>query len=80
MTALTIKNMPEPLYEKLKRAAQAHRRSINNEVIMLLEEKLMAKKSTPEEWIDAARKIREKIPVGVITEDEIENIINEGRP
>lgn len=80
MTSLTIKNIPDPLYRELKRTAQAHRRSINNEVIVLLEEKLLAKRRTPDEWIVAARKIRSKIPAGAITEEGIENTINEGRP
>lgn len=80
MTALTIKNIPESLYEELKRTAKAHRRSINNEVIVLLEEKLMPKKRSPEEWITAAQNIRAKIPKGSITEEDIENAINEGRP
>jgi len=80
MTSLTIKNIPDPLYQELKRTARAHRRSINNEVIVLLEEKLLAKGRTPDEWIAAARKIRSKIPAGAITEEDIENTINEGRP
>lgn len=80
MAALTIKNIPKPLYEELKRTAQAHRRSMNNEVIVLLEETLMTKKRTPDDWIAAVRKIRSKIPAGAVSEDEIEQAIHEGRP
>ena len=80
MTALTIKNIPESLYEAIKRTAKAHRRSINNEVIVLLEDQLMPKQRTSEEWMITARHIRAKIPAGAINENEIENAVNEGRP
>ena len=36
-TTLTLKNVPDDIYERLKLAAQAHRRSINSEVIVCLE-------------------------------------------
>ena len=34
---LTLKNIPEHVYERLKWSAQVHRRSINNEAIVCLE-------------------------------------------
>ena len=37
MAALTIRDVPETLHAWLKRQAQAHRRSVNQEVIALLE-------------------------------------------
>ena len=80
MTALTIKNIPVSLYEALKRTAKSHRRSINNEVIVLLEERLAPKRRTPEEWAAAVIKIRDQIPAGAIGEEEIDNAIDEGRP
>ena len=40
MPALTIKNIPESLYQQLKNAAELHRRSINSEVIVCLEKNL----------------------------------------
>ncbi|VAX06662.1 hypothetical protein MNBD_GAMMA26-425 [hydrothermal vent metagenome] len=80
MTALTIKNIPESLYEELKRTAKLHRRSINNEVIVLLEEKLAPKRKTPEEWVETVKLIRNKIPAGAISEEEVDSAINGGRP
>ena len=47
MPALTIKNIPESLYQQLKNAAELHRRSINSEVIVCLEKTLAASKITP---------------------------------
>ena len=37
MATMTIKNIPDELYEELKQRAAANRRSINNEVIVLIE-------------------------------------------
>jgi len=79
MTALTIKNIPESLYEEIKRTAKAHRRSINNEVIMLLEEKLIPTKQSSDQWIAAAQRIRAKIPTDAVSEADIEGAINDGR-
>lgn len=38
MSAMTIRNIPAPLVESLKASARKHRRSVNQEVLMLLEE------------------------------------------
>jgi len=37
MATVTLKNIPDELYERLKATAQAHRRSINSELIHCLE-------------------------------------------
>ena len=40
MTSFTLKNVPPSLYELLKKRAQHNRRSLNNEILILLEESL----------------------------------------
>lgn len=40
MSALLIKNMPPPLHERLRQRAVAHHRSMNREVIAILEREL----------------------------------------
>ncbi len=40
MSALLIKNMPQPLHERLRQRAAAHHRSMNREVIAILEREL----------------------------------------
>ena len=49
MRTLTIENIPEPLYEKLKEAAAGHNRSVDNELIHCLEETLFSKEVNPSE-------------------------------
>lgn len=38
MGTLVIKNVPEPLHDKLKRQAERNHRSVNEEVIAILEQ------------------------------------------
>jgi plasmid stability protein len=40
MSALLIKNMPPPLHERLRQRAAVHHRSMNREVISILEREL----------------------------------------
>lgn len=40
MSALLIKNIPPPLHERLRQRAAAHHRSMNREVIAILEREL----------------------------------------
>lgn len=79
MATLTIKNIPEEVYERLKRRAKVRRRSINQEVIAVIERAL----ETPPIDVDAAlertRKIRELTAQYRIRDDELEQWKNEGR-
>jgi len=79
MATLTIKNIPEEVYEKLKRRAIASRRSINQEVIAVIERAL----ETPPIDVDAAfkrtRKIRELTAQYRIRYEELKQWKNEGR-
>jgi len=71
MTALTIKNIPESLYQVLKSTAKAHRRSINNEVITLLEEKLILQEELTERWIGKAAAMWAIMPTDAVAESAI---------
>lgn len=44
-TNITIKNIPDSLYEKIKESSAINRRSINAEIIFQLEEKLIGSQS-----------------------------------
>jgi plasmid stability protein len=79
MASITIKNIPDDLYEELKVRAATNRRSINNEVIMLIERAFRSYKPTPEEVLERAGQLRELTAHYVITAEEVEQWINEGR-
>lgn len=80
MTSLTIKNIPDELYKRLKQSAAANRRSINNEVIYYLERILPRQPRDAEEIIARIKVVQEGVPDYNVTPEELEEIINEGRP
>ena len=80
MPALTIKNIPDDLYNELKYVAEQHHRSINSEVIVCLKRTLFPQKITPEDRLNNIQSIRSQITPNIITAEDIEQAINEGRP
>ena len=80
MPALTIKNIPDTVYQKLKTAAELHRRSINSEVLICLERSLMATKASSAERLNRIEQLRATIKPNSLTPEDIEQAINSGRP
>ncbi len=80
MPAITVKNIPDVLYENLKLSARIHHRSINSEIIACLEKELMIEKVTAEKRIANARQLRTNLKLKSADADEIESLIEEGRP
>ncbi len=72
MPTLTVKNIPDDLYQQLKRRAAVHRRSLNSEIIVLLEQALRPRPVDPEEVIAQARALREKTAAYPITDAELQ--------
>lgn len=80
MPALTIKNIPDDLYNELKLVAEQHHRSINSEVIMFLKRSLFPQKLSPKDRLTEIRALRAQIPSDAFNSEEIEVAINKGRP
>lgn len=78
MASLTIKNLPDRLYEALKRSATRHRRSLNSEVIVRLEEAVGARALDPAEWLASARAARERVNVW-LTDEDLRAMKDDGR-
>ena len=79
MASLTIKNIPDDLYQNLKAAANAHHRSINSELIHCLETVLLPKKLSANEIKANAKLLRSKIMASTLDASEIEEAKREGR-
>jgi plasmid stability protein len=79
MATLTIKNIPEPVYEALKLRARGNRRSINSEVIVLIEQAVGLGPLPVADILAETRLLREKTAHYQATDSEIEGWINEGR-
>jgi len=79
MKTLTIKNIPDDVYQKLKESAEANHRRIGDEVIAILEKAFLPKPLDVEAWLEKARQIRQLTAGYRATAEEIEEAINEGR-
>lgn len=77
---MTIKNIPPDLHRDLKESAARHRRSLNSEIIALLEERLRPRKSSPKEILSTARALRKGMKGVWLTEAAIKQAKTEGRP
>jgi plasmid stability protein len=76
---ITLKNIPPDLHKDLKSSAARHRRSLNSEIISLLEERFRTRKRAPEEILAAAEAVREKMKGVWLTLEEIDRMKREGR-
>ncbi len=76
---LTLKNIPETVYERLKVAAQIHRRSLNSEAIVCLETVLLPTAIAPEERLARARTLRATLAPQKFRARDIDALKREGR-
>jgi plasmid stability protein len=79
MATLTIKNIPEELYEQLKQRAAQNRRSINSEVIVCLERVLGTTKRDPEAVLANIRALRRSMSKVFVTDEDLQVAKNDGR-
>ncbi len=77
---MTIKNIPDDVYDRLRLSAEAHRRSMNSEAIVCLEAVLLPIKMTPAERLARARELRDALPRGKFRARDIDALKREDRP
>ena len=80
MPSITVKNIPQELYENLKQSAGANHRSINGEIIACIERAVRGPKRDVEEILAHARRLREKWKGPPITDEELTAAKRAGRP
>lgn len=78
MANLTVKDLPDPLYKKLKSRAHANRRSIAGEVTVLLERALGERPTREEELFGRAKRLRDRTPTR-LTEEKRQEAVRRGR-
>jgi plasmid stability protein len=80
MATLTIKNIPDAVYEQLKQRAARHRRSINSEIIVCLEKVLGSSRPVdPATFLTSLRTLRESLSSVFVTEEDLRAAKEEGR-
>jgi plasmid stability protein len=79
MATVTVKNIPNELYERLKSVAEINRRSINSEIIMCIENTVISRRINLDEVLENARQLR-RLTVGhPISDEEFNQAKAEGR-
>ena len=78
-TNITIRDIPDDIYEKLKRQAELNHRSINSEVIVYLKKLVQSHPIDPGQVIARAKRLKGKAK-GSLSMDQIEAAVEQGRP
>lgn len=78
-TTITLKGIPDAVYERLRESAAANHRSLNSEVIACVESTLMTRRAPASEQLAAIRTIRSRLPKAMFDHDEIDRLKREGR-
>ncbi|SPE29962.1 conserved hypothetical protein [Acidobacteriia bacterium SbA2] len=80
MATLTIRNIPEKLYHRLRESTAEHRRSMSEEAIARLEMTLFSNRVDPEDFLAQVRRLRARMPRVFVTERDLRIAKNQGRP
>jgi plasmid stability protein len=75
---LTIKDMPAELHQRLKENAKTNRRSLNAEVIALLEAAVLPRKVNVDHILAASGAVRGKVK-RELSDDDINRMKRQGR-
>jgi antitoxin FitA len=78
-TTLTLKNIPDEVYDRLKLSAEANRRSMNSEVLVCLEAALLPSRVATSERLARARALRGTLPKGRFHARDIDTMKRSGR-
>jgi len=80
VATVTVKNIPDELYARLKSVAVMNRRSINSEIIMCIDRAVASRPIDPEKLIENARQLRKLSANHPIEDEEFNQAKANGRP
>lgn len=78
-TNFTVKNIPQGVFDKVKQRADRNRRSINGEIISILDAATSSKHIPADLVLTRARALRKQTQ-GLLTDEFIDRAKREGRP
>ncbi len=80
MATLTIKNLPDSVYARLKALAAERRRSINSEAILAVERAVLGDKDrSPQDILAELRNARNRMQGVFVTDSSLQKARNRGR-
>ena len=78
-TSLTLKGIPDSLYERLKVVAGANHRSLNSEVIACIEARLQPRRTSAQKHRSALHAAQARLQPGRFDHADISRFKREGR-
>jgi plasmid stability protein len=79
MPSLTIKNLPRPIYDRLKQRASEHKRSLNSEIIVTLEKALFSRRIHPGEFLTRLDALQGSVSPPLLTDEILKKARGKGR-
>lgn len=79
MKTITLKNIPDPLHQRLRQEAARHHRSLNSEIITCLQQAVGSRPVDAEALLTRARTLRKQF-TGQLTDAALQELKNQGRP
>ena len=80
MATVTVKNIPDDLYARLKEAAARNRRSINSEIIARIEGSLVSRRVPTEQIVGQARSFHASMNGREFQVEQYDEARRAGRP
>ena len=80
MPAITLKNIPNELYDQIKKSASINYRSINGEILYRLHHSLGHKPIEPDLLIQRISELQKRFILPKLTNNILEQAKTEGRP
>ncbi len=74
MRNITVKNIPNDVYDQLKQSAKINRRSINQEIIICIESSTQGAVIEPQQFLDNARRLRKITADRPISNEELNRV------
>jgi plasmid stability protein len=80
MATVTVKNIPDDLYARLKSVAVMNRRSVNSEIVMCIDRAVVSRPIDPAKLLEEARQLRKLSSDHPIADEEFNQAKARGRP
>lgn len=78
-TNLTLKGVPDEVYDRLKESAAVNHRSLNSEIIARLQAQVLPRRACAEEHLAAIRAVRGRLARAKFDHGDVDRFKREGR-
>jgi plasmid stability protein len=80
MATITVKGIPDNIYNRLKGAAETNRRSMNSEIISLIEQSLMSRRVPARKILERVQRLHDSFGGKTFDNERFEKVRRTGRP